>query len=215
MMSLFNNKQHLTIYNRIRELDNDHPYIFSSIISALIMLYALFYTTALEIVEEDILPTDKIEFIDIDVDVRPQRFAKKRISTDEGEVTANSDLVERAVGMSEDENPVDLAFYPNIAPPRPIGRLKKYYPKIARQKEIEATINVELLITSNGKVKNVHILGIVLSKVLPADIHSGIAKAFAKDTIKILESVRFTPPIVNGKRVAVKMEMPLRFRLNI
>ncbi len=121
--------------------------------------------------------------------------------------------MERAYGASDDPNAVDLAFQPNVVPPRPIGKLKKYYPQAAREKGVEAVINVELLIASNGRVKAVRVLGIRLSKALPPETHSEMAKAFARDAIKILQVVRFSPPVVQGKNVPVKFEMPLRFRL--
>jgi hypothetical protein len=121
--------------------------------------------------------------------------------------------VERAVGTSDEETAVDISFFPNIAPPRPIGRLKKIYPGSASERGIEATLNLELLISANGKVKNVSILGVKLSKELPPEVYAEISRDFAKAARKILLGQQFTPPIVEGKRVPIRTDWLFRFRL--
>ena len=195
--------------------EQEHPYSFSFILTLLFVSFLLFYTPSLEITEEDITPSEHIQFIDISqIEARaPKRIVKKQVSTEKGDMSESAPNIERAVGTSDDPNAVDIAFFPNIAPPKPIRKLKKIYPKIAREMNIEAIINVELLITANGRVRNVDILGIRLTKALPTEMHMKISRAFARDAIKILLGARFTPPIVNGKRVPIKMELPLRFRL--
>ncbi|MCX7678062.1 MAG: energy transducer TonB [Spirochaetes bacterium] len=204
-----------SLRQRISNWQNRHPYQFSAIISTVIMLFILFYAPPIEITEEDIVPVDSIVFLDFEelkVNVA-KRVAKREISSTASDSASFRDDVERAQGTSDDPNAVDLAFLPNVVPPRPIGKLKKFYPQIAREKGVEATIHVELLIASNGKVKAVTILSIRLSKTLPADEYSLIAKAFARDAVKMLQEARFSPPVVQGKNVPVKFEMPLRFRL--
>jgi len=64
-------------------------------------------------------------------------------------------------------------------------------------------------------VRNVSVLGIRLSKALPPEIHAKVAKEFARDAKIILMSAQFSPPVVNGKRVPIKMEMPIKFRLEV
>jgi len=212
-MNSENNNLYYSTLDKLGEFDSEHPYILSSLLSILIVTFLIFYASPFELTEEDFTPPDRIEFIDIDsIENRAvKRSVKKDYSTEEGDVSTSN--IERATGTSEDPNAVDLAFHPNIARPKPIGSIKKRYPKIAREKNVEAMVNVEILIASSGRVKNVHILRIKLLKEFPPDLHSKIAKAFAKDAIKTLTSVRFTPPIVNGKMTAIKMEMNLRFRM--
>lgn len=202
-----------SIICRIQNWESKHPYVFSCIVSSIIVMYALFRSPSLEISDEDAIPTDNIQFVNIDTIQAPKRVVKKEISTEESDVSEDTTNVERAVGTSDDENAVDIAFFPNIAPPKPVSRLKKLYPKTAKEMDIEATVNVELLISANGKVKNVKILGIRLSKALPTEMSTKLTKAFSRDAFKILYGAQFSPPIVNGKQVPIKMEMPLKFRL--
>lgn len=202
------------ILNCLNEWDLKHPYLFSFTFSLIVVLYALIRTPSLDVIDENLTPTDLIQFVKIEEMQAPKRIVKKEItvedSTDVSEDTSN---VERAVGTSDDADAVDISFFPNIAPPKPIGRLKKLYPDSGKEMNIEAVVNVELLIASNGRVRNVKILGVVLTKALPSAIHSKIAGDFARDALKILRGARFSPPVVNGKRVPIKMEMPLKFRL--
>ncbi len=192
-----------------------HPYEFSFLLSALFMAYLLFSSESLDINREDLSSMENIQFIDMETVQSPRRIVKKDVSQDKTDSADQSADVERAMGVSDDANAVDLAFFPNIAPPRPIGRLEKRYPKIASELNVEAVINVEILISSTGKVRNVSVLGIRLSKALPPDIHAKVAKEFARDAKIILMSAQFSPPVVNGKRVPIKMEMPLKFRLEV
>ncbi len=203
------------IYSIAKEWKRDHPYRFSFIIALIFVSYLLFYTPSFEFSEEDIVLDEQLQFVDIrQVEARaPKRVVKKQVATQEDDVSETSSNVDRAMGASDDANAVDMAFYPSIAPPKPIGKLKKRYPKIAKKMGIEAVINVELLIASNGKVRNVDILGVRLTKALPTELHMKISALFAKDALKILLGARFSPPIVNGKRTPIKMEMPLKFRL--
>ncbi len=204
-----------TFYVRLSEWQKRHPYRFSAIIATAIMTFILFYAPPVEMTEEDLTPADNIVFVDFDqLQVQTaRRVVRREVSTTTGDADAATSDVERAQGSSDDPNAVDLAFQPNVVPPRPVGKLKKFYPAVAREKGIEATINVELLIASNGKVKAVRVLAIRLSKTLPPDVHTDMAKAFARDAIKILQEARFTPPVIQGRNVPVKFEMPLRFRL--
>lgn len=192
-----------------------HPYEFSFLLSALFMAYLLFSSESLDINREDLSSMENIQFIDMETVQSPRRIVKKDVSLDKTDSADQSADVERAMGISDDANAVDLAFFPNIAPPRPIGRLEKRYPKIASELNVEAVINVEILISSTGKVRNVSVLGIRLSKALPPEIHAKVAKEFARDAKIILMSAQFSPPVVNGKRVPIKMEMPLKFRLEV
>lgn len=205
----------ISTWKAFESWEKRHPYEFSFLLSALFMAYLFFSGESLDINRDDLVPTENIQFVDMETVQAPRRIVKKEVSPDRTDNPEESADVERAMGTNDDPNAVDLAFFPNIAPPRPIGRLEKRYPKAAREMSVEAIINVELLISSTGKVRNVSILGIRLSKALPPEIHAKIAKEFARDAKIILMSAQFSPPVVNGKRVPIKMEMPLKFRLEV
>jgi outer membrane biosynthesis protein TonB len=193
-------------------LNEKHPYLFSFILSCVISLFVLFWSPSLESARDQVMPFENIQFIDIETAESPKRIVKKELSTSDSDPVEASDT-ERAMGTSDDPNAVDLSFYPNIAPPKVTGKLKKLYPRSAKDMNIEAIVNVEILISSNGRVLSVNILAIRLTKALPPELHTVITKDFARDARKILLEARFTPPVVEGKNVPVKMEMPIKFRL--
>ncbi|MCU0846177.1 MAG: energy transducer TonB [Spirochaetes bacterium] len=203
------------LWKTFESWESRHPYEFSFLVSALFMGFLLFSSESLDVNSEDLIPMENIQFVDMETVQSPRRIVKKDLSIDKSDTAEDSADVERAVGTNDDPNAVDLAFFPNIAPPRPVGRLEKRYPKAAREMNVEAVINVELLISSTGKVRNVSILGIRLSKALPPEVHAKIAKEFARDAKIILLGAQFSPPVVNGRRVPIKMEMPLKFRLEV
>jgi len=197
----------------LSSLEKRYPYAFSFVLACAVTAYLLFSTSSLEVTDRDLTPTEHITFIDMDTIQAPKRVVKRDVSATDGEVSEDTTNVDRATGTSDDANAVDISFFPNIAPPKPVGRLKKRYPKAAKEKGIEARVMVELLISSGGKIRNVSILGVRLSKELPPDIYAQISKEFARDARKILLGAQFTPPVVNGRQVPIKMEMPLKFRL--
>jgi len=203
------------IWRSFEMWERRHPYGFSFLLSALFMAYLLFSSESLDINREDLSSMENIQFVDMETVQLPRRIVKKDVSLEKTASDDQSADVERAMGVNDDPNAVDLAFFPNIAPPRPIGRLVKRYPKIASELNVEAVINVEILISSTGKVRNVSVLGIRLSKALPPEIHAKVAKEFARDAKIILMNAQFSPPVVNGRRVPIKMEMPLKFRLEV
>jgi len=189
-----------------------HPFYFSFLFSTLVMLFALFYTSSDKVaaMEESI---DVFQVMDIDKIVMPKRVRKKEIDINAEEETQETD-VERAEGLSEEENAIDLSFFPNVVPPRLVGRLKKIYPEEARQREIEATVYVSLVIGTEGNVLKVNILGTRLSKPQLTEVEQSLKKAFTIAAIKIMKGARFSPPIIDGKKVSIIMEMPLQFKLD-
>ncbi|MFH1380057.1 MAG: energy transducer TonB [bacterium] len=209
------------LYNRrrVRFIDvlgiwhDEHPYSMSFLCAVVLLSYMLFRTPVFNLSNKEFSQTDRISIVHIDKIKAPKRMVKKQISTKDTASVETEPSVDRAVGTSDDPDAVDLSFYPNIAPPRPIGKLKKLYPARAKKMNIEALIHVELLIDVDGKVKKVDILGIRISKALAPELHAQIAQAFSRDAVTILLGAAFTPPLVNGKRVPIKMELPLKFRL--
>ncbi len=95
-----------------------------------------------------------------------------------------------------------------------MGKLRRIYPQSAREMNLEATLNVELLVAPDGRVKRVQIIGIRLSKDLPPESYGRLVKDFSRAAVQILLGAQFTPPIVQGKKVPIKMELPLKFRLD-
>lgn len=195
----------------IEGIDSRHPYFIPLIISLVTSAIILFYTAPIYIADMQI-PTDVLEFVNLEMISTPARIVKKDISAVTGD---NADITaDRAVGTSDQEGPVDISFYPNVAVPKPVGKLKKIYPKSAREQNIDATVNVEILIAPDGRVQKVNILAVRISKALPSDLKKKISGDFASAALQILLGAQFSPPIVNGKRVPIRMELPLNFRMD-
>jgi hypothetical protein len=204
---------HVGVLTRISRFEDEHPYRFSFMLSLALVAYLFFSSSSLDLTRDDLAPTENIQFIDIDTISAPKRITRSEISTDEGVPADEAAPVERALGTSDDANAVDIAFYPNIAPPRPVGRLKKIYPQHAREMGIEAIVNVELLISANGRVKYVTILGMRLSRELSPESYGEVSRSFVRAAREILLGAQFTPAIVEGQQRPIKMEIPLKFRL--
>jgi len=73
---------------------------------------------------------------------------------------------------------------------------------------------VEILIAPDGIVRKVNVLAVRISKALPAELNKKLSNEFSSASIQILLGAQFSPPIVNGKRVPIKMELPLNFRMD-
>lgn len=195
----------------VNVFQQEHPYIFSFIISLFIAAFTLFFTAPIYVAD---MPeeNDMLEFINIDTyTALSKRITSKDISTTQGDVIPSA--TDRAIGLSDDSEVYDISFNPNIVPPKPIGSLKKIYPQSAREYNVEAKVNLEIVISPDGKVVNVHVLSIRLSKDLPSEQYNLLSKEFSKAAYTILTQARFTPPIINGQRVAIKMELPMQFKL--
>ncbi len=197
---------------RIIQLQEEHPYLVSFAMSMAIAVFTLFFTAPIYVVDTP-EPTDMLQFVNIDTVSAPRRVVKRQLSTTAGE-TVDTASPDRAIGTVDDANAVDIAFFPNIVPPRPVGKLRRIYPQSAREMNLEATLNVELLVAPDGRVKRVQIIGIRLSKDLPPESYGRLVKDFSRAAVQILLGAQFTPPIVQGKKVPIKMELPLKFRLD-
>jgi len=195
----------------LSSLDEKHPYLIPLFISLAVTAVVLFYTSPIYLADMNI-PSDTLEFINLESVSTPGRIVKQDISAATGESELST--AERAIGTSDQESPVDISFYPNIAVPKPIGRLKKIYPKSAREQNIDATVNVEILIAPDGIVRQVNILAVRISKALPAELNKKFSNEFSSAAVQILLGAQFSPPIINGKRVPIKMELPLNFRMD-
>ncbi len=192
-------------------LDEKHPYLIPLFISLAVTTVVLFYTSPIYLADMNI-PSDTLEFINLESVSTPGRIVKQDVSAVTGESEVST--AERAMGTSDQESPIDISFYPNIAVPKPVGRLKKIYPKSAREQDLDATVNVEILIAPDGIVRRVNILAVRISKALPADLNKKFSNEFSSAAVQILLGAQFSPPIINGKRVPIKMELPLNFRMD-
>ncbi len=175
------------------------------------MILILFAAPFRGMKDEDFTAPESIEFINIDTIKSAKRVTEKKLAHTSDDENSR---VERARVTVDDADAVDISFYPNIAPPRPLGRLRKIYPSAAREMVVESVVNVEILISAGGKVRQVKVIGVRLSKSLPRELRRKLSADFSRDARRILMGARFTPPVVEGRRVPVRMEMPLRFRLD-
>ncbi|TFH38830.1 MAG: hypothetical protein E4G96_09910 [Chrysiogenales bacterium] len=207
----------IRIIDALRVFEERHPYIFSAVPSLVIIFFSLFFNFYAGPSDHDRIESDELQILDMDTISAfavPKRFTKKDYSTDRGEAASeeSEETVQRATGESED-GAVDLSFYPNIVPPRLLGRIEQRYPKIARELQVEAVVMVELLIGASGKVLSIGIIGIRLMKDLPPDLKERVASQFNNDARLMLQGARYSPPVVDGKNIPVKMEERLIFRL--
>ena len=105
---------------------------------------------------------------------------------------------------------------PNVARPKLISRFRKTYPAHLRKAEkmdVSAVVKTELLISPQGKVVAVEVLGVRLLKVLPPELDKEFSLQFAKAGKFLLLGKQFTPPIVDGKSVPVKMEYEFKYEM--
>ncbi len=190
----------------------NHPQAISFCFSAIAMIFVLFYSPSDKAVKDRDI-ANAFRMVNIEKIALPKRKTKKQIDVNAEKETV-PDETERAEGLSESEDAVDLSFFPNVVPPRPVGKLQKIYPEEARRREVEATVYVRLLIGKKGEVQTAQVLATHLSKSLPQDAAETLKAKFAGAAVKILQNARFSPPIVDGKHVSIVMEMPLKFELN-
>ena len=59
-------EKRLNLVHLVLAWQEKHPYLFANIIAVMITAYIMFSMLAVEVTEEDLTPSDNIEFIDID-----------------------------------------------------------------------------------------------------------------------------------------------------
>ncbi len=87
-------------------------------------------------------------------------------------------------------------------PPRPLAQVPPVYPLSARQSGIEGQVELEFVVTREGLVTEV----LVISSQ-PGNVFVGAARA-------AVERWRFEPAQRGGEPVAVRVQVPLQFRLD-
>jgi hypothetical protein len=119
--------------------------------------------------------------------------------------------------MSGDESDiadaVDMAFMPGTPAPSMMGGLKQYYPELARELNVEATVYVSVIINRKGKVIKVKVSSVILSKKLPGSQESYLKERFAESIRKSFSEVIFTKPVIDGKSIPIEMEQVVRYTL--
>lgn len=184
------------------------PYKKSFVIAALMMAISMVIPTTLQ--QPDTGEEQReLEYLDITV-VRPQKVQQKEISSEEGEVV--EDTTQETGEQSSQV--VDLAFYPGIDKPRLLSRLKKQFPADARDLQVEAQAGIELVINTSGRVQNVKVLYVSLSKNLPPEAAARIKQSFSTAAVKMLSSARYSQTVFEGKPVPIRYETVINFRLD-
>jgi hypothetical protein len=200
------------IIRQIGMAEERHPYRFSFFISLAILLFLLLYRKSVDTGESATSSAD-LQFVNLQELAGPQFVGPKDYTTDNVNVTDDTTTVDRASGSSDEGGASDLAFYPEVDPPKLMSRLQKNYPRIAADENVEATINLDILIDENGGVRNVEVLGIRLNKKLPEEKTEQISREFGIEAKKALTDARFTPSVIDGKRKAVRWNFKLLFKL--
>ncbi|MCI0446117.1 TonB family protein, partial [bacterium] len=95
---------------------------------------------------------------------------------------------------------VELA--PDVSKPVLVKKIEADYPPVARQKKVEGTVILGLLVDENGQVSDVQILR-------PAGGSSGLNES----AVSAVRKWTFRPAVKAGKRVKVRVTYPVVFKL--
>jgi len=85
--------------------------------------------------------------------------------------------------------------------PQPLAQLRPHYPAHARMRQIEGNVRVVFVVNTNGRTENIRILDST-----PDDIFDRASK-------RAVERWRFSPGMVDGKSVAVRVRQNIKFEL--
>ena len=128
----------------------------------------------------------------------------ERMGADEGESRPNAPPVVGKISTGESVREVlpargEWVYVEEL--PAPIREVKPGYPEIARQAGVEGTVQVHVLVGTDGRVRDA-----VLSKTIQVPMLNDVALAAARQWV-------FTPGLANGKPVACWTAIPFWFRL--
>ncbi|GEM_PF-1463584 len=194
--------------------------IAAALIFGITVFYALIHYLPRFYSDDAFSEMPLIPFGDIPLVPRPEKVKKEIDDVFGNDYVKKDEKQEETTqeGTGEGEysvaGAVDLAFMPGIEPPRPVGSLPRLYPDVGKTEAVEAEVLTEITLYANGKVAAVTVIGVSLSKDFPPEKAAEIKAAFSATAKKILRGARFTPPVVNGERVPIKMELPLNFNLS-
>jgi TonB family protein len=91
---------------------------------------------------------------------------------------------------------------PDVTKPVLVKKVEADYPPVARQKKVEGTVILGLLVDENGQVSDVQVLR-------PAGGSSGLNEA----AVTAVRKWTFRPAVKAGKRVKVRVSYPIVFKL--
>lgn len=159
--------------------------------------------------EKRMKPRKKQKRIEADRTFMPD--TARKLSPLKIDVTIPVDFRSGLSGMSFDYNfsaPVSMELENLVfeirdvdSPPVATVTVPPQYPAIARQRGIEATVNISFIVNENGEVEE----PVVMQRVADG--------VFDRSAIRSVSSWKFKPGIKNGKNVRVRVEIPLRFTL--
>jgi protein TonB len=110
-------------------------------------------------------------------------------------------------GVSADdlgEQVLDLVFEISDLdePPRPLARLKPFYPPQAKIRKIEGLVVVEFVVATDGTVRDVNVVS-----SQPGDVFTSAAR-------RAIQKWRFSPGTKAGKVVAARVRQKVEFKLD-
>ncbi|MDJ0765857.1 MAG: TonB family protein [Myxococcota bacterium] len=116
--------------------------------------------------------------------------------------TPNGPRIDPHPVKKEKKSIVPIPVYELSQVPTFKSRVEPQYPDQARRDGIEGTVQLEILIDENGRVRKV--------KVIKTPGY-GLEKA----AIVAVSKSRFNPGVINGKAVPVKIKIPYKFMLDV
>ena len=187
---------------------DEHYYAFSSAISLVIFIVVIFFIdfqehlTGLE--ENDI-----VELSAIDQYQPPAKKAVRELSEEGEQIT---DPNQRAEGSSDNEV-FDLAFYPGVNKPRLLGSLPEIFPKKAKELGVEATVILEIDLSSSGSIRRIKVISVILKKKLPSALATELKNDFSRDVKKMFRGMSFSVTKIDGKARPIRLEQEVEMIL--
>jgi protein TonB len=83
--------------------------------------------------------------------------------------------------------------------PKVLTEVRPTYPKVARDKQQEGAVALDVLIDEKGAVRQVNFI-------------DG-EEVFKKDAVDAMKKFKFSPANINGKAVAVKIRYVIKFKM--
>lgn len=109
---------------------------------------------------------------------------------------------------------VNLNRYPNISKPNMINVIEQEYPELAKEFQVEACLVINLVVAASGRVKQVKVLSMTLSKDLEEELDQKIRKEFLNHTMVKYFEARFNRTFLNDKYVPVEFNTFINYKLN-
>lgn len=100
----------------------------------------------------------------------------------------------------EDSLPTPVPIFQLTQLPRMIHRQKPVYPPAMRQQGKEATVKLEILLDTKGKIRKI-------------TVKKSAGNAFDQAAVAAIKNSTFMPANIKGKPVSVLMKIPVKFRL--